>query len=59
MTFALGCFAWLFFWRGEGNGRLAELGEMIGDFFYLLADGAFFFGTIFLWLAEENTIANI
>ncbi|WP_289306692.1 sodium/glutamate symporter, partial [Escherichia coli] len=25
------------FWRGEGNGRPAELGEMIGDFLHLLA----------------------
>lgn len=47
------------FWRGEGNGRPAELGEMIGDFLHLLADGAFFSGTIPPWLAEENTIANI
>ncbi len=47
------------FWRGEGNGRPAELGEMIGDFLHLLADGAFFSGTIPPWLAEEKTIANI
>ncbi|MGQ7114528.1 hypothetical protein ACUOFC_52785, partial [Escherichia sp. TWPC-MK] len=36
-----------------------ELGEMIGDFLHLLADGAFFSGTIPPWLAEENTNANI
>lgn len=59
MTPALGCSAWLFFWCGEGNGCLAELGEMIGDFLYLLVDGVFFSGTILLWLVEENMIANI
>lgn len=59
MIFVLGCFVWFFFWCGEGNGRLVELGEMIGDFFYLLVDGVFFFGIIFLWLVEENMIVNI
>lgn len=29
-----------------GNGRPAELGEMIGDFLHLLASGAFFSRTI-------------
>ncbi len=41
------------------NRHQAELGEMIGDFLHLLADGAFFSGTIPPWLAEENTNANI
>ena len=59
VTPAPGRSARLPFWRGEGNGRPAELGEMIGDFLHLLADGAFFSGTIPPWLAEENTIANI
>lgn len=59
MIFVSGRFVRFFFWRGEGNGRSVELGEMIGDFFYLLADGAFFFGIIFSWLVEENTIVNI
>lgn len=59
VTPAPGRSARLPFWRGEGNGRPAELGEMIGDFLHLLADGAFFSGTIPPWLAEENTNANI
>lgn len=59
VTPAPGRSAQLPFWRGEGNGRPAELGEMIGDFLHLLADGAFFSGTIPPWLAEENTNANI
>lgn len=59
VTPAPGRSARLPFWRGEGNGRPAELGEMIGDFLHLLADGAFFSGTIPPWLAEENTVANI
>lgn len=46
VTPAPGRSARLPFWRGEGNGRPAELGEMIGDFLHLLADGAFFSGTI-------------
>lgn len=45
VTPAPGRSARLPFWRGEGNGRPAELGEMIGDFLHLLADGAFFSGT--------------
>ncbi|TLI99340.1 ATP-dependent helicase [Escherichia sp. E4694] len=59
VTPAPGRSARLPFWRGEGNGRPAELGEMIGDFLHLLADGAFFSGNIPPWLAEENTLANI
>lgn len=59
VTPAPGRSARLPFWRGEGNGRPAELGEMIGDFLHLLADVAFFSGTIPPWLAEENTNANI
>ena len=49
VTPAPGRSARLPFWRGEGNGRPAELGEMIGDFLHLLADGAFFSGTIPPW----------
>lgn len=59
VTPAPGRSARLPFWRGEGNGRPSELGEMIGDFLHLLADGAFFSGSIPPWLAEENTLANI
>ncbi|MFP1558937.1 hypothetical protein ACLB1T_28530 [Escherichia coli] len=36
VTPAPGRSARLPFWRGEGNGRPAELGEMIGDFLHSL-----------------------
>ncbi|ENB4451826.1 ATP-dependent helicase [Escherichia albertii] len=59
VTPAPGRSARLPFWRGEGNGRSAELGEMIGDFLHQLANNEFFAGNIPPWLAEENTRANI
>ncbi len=42
VTPAPGRSARLPFWRGEGSGRPAELGELIGDFMHRLADGSFF-----------------
>jgi ATP-dependent Lhr-like helicase len=63
VTPAPGRSARLPFWRGEGNGRPAELGELIGDFMHALADEAFLASPNALALPglshDENALANI
>lgn len=63
VTPAPGRSARLPFWRGEGSGRPAELGELIGDFMHALADETFAGTTDAPLLPglrhDENAIANI
>lgn len=63
VTPAPGRSARLPFWRGEGNGRPAELGELIGDFMHALADNAFLTAANAPTLPglshDENALANI
>ncbi|SFE57699.1 ATP dependent helicase, Lhr family [Phytobacter palmae] len=63
VTPAPGRSARLPFWRGEGSGRPAELGELIGDFMHALADNAFFASPDTLALPgvshDENALANL
>lgn len=63
VTPAPGRSARLPFWRGEGSGRPAELGELIGDFMHALADDAFLSSPDKLTLPglshDENALANI
>jgi ATP-dependent Lhr-like helicase len=62
VTPAPGRSARLPFWRGEGSGRPAELGELIGDFMHALADDAFFLPdklTLPGLSHDENALANI
>jgi ATP-dependent Lhr-like helicase len=63
VTPAPGRSARLPFWRGEGSGRPAELGELIGDFMHALADEAFLASPNALALPglshDENALANI
>ncbi|MBW6055211.1 hypothetical protein HTZ85_24295 [Escherichia coli] len=47
------------FWRGEGNGRPAELGEMIGDFSSFAGGWRVLFRTIPRGWQKKNTNANI
>ncbi|MCC8284531.1 ATP-dependent helicase [Escherichia fergusonii] len=58
VTPAPGRSARLPFWRGEGSGRPAELGEMTGDFLQA-ASNENFYVNLPPWLAAENVINNI